>query len=176
MKIILVGFMGCGKTTIGKKLARQLHCSFIDTDSYFEKLNNISIYNYFTTHGEAKFREDEKKVLTRILEGKDNAVISTGGGTPCFYDNMELINRNGTSVYLKMSVQSLTIRLLYSYKKRPLIEDFKEEYELRNYIEKTLNEREPFYNKAHHAVKGENLNLTDLLGLLNDSSSKPASL
>jgi shikimate kinase len=166
MNIILVGFMGCGKTTIGKKLSRVLHFNFIDTDSLFEKENNISVFDYFSTHGEEQFRKIEQELLIKTLQQNNNTVISTGGGTPCNYNNMELINKNGISIYIKMSVQSLTVRLLYSYKKRPLIKDFEEESELKNYIEETLNEREPYYSKANHTIKGESISMEELIKLV----------
>ncbi len=158
--------MGCGKTTIGKKLSRSLHCAFIDIDTLFEKENNISVFDFFGKEGEEKFREVEHRLLIKTLNENDNAVISTGGGTPCSFDNMELINNKSTSIYIKMSVQSLTVRLLYSYKKRPLIEDLEDETDLKHYIEQTLNFREPFYNKAHYTVKGESINIDDLVKLI----------
>jgi shikimate kinase len=166
MNIVLVGFMGCGKTTIGKKLSRVLQSKFIDTDTLFEKQNNVTVFDFFSNHGEEKFRKMEQELLIKILNENENAVISTGGGTPCNYNNMELINKNSISIYIKMSVQSLTVRLMYSYKKRPLIEAIEEETELKDYIEQTLNLREPFYNQAHHTIKGENFNIEELLQLI----------
>jgi len=170
MKIILVGFMGCGKTTVGKKLAKALHCSFIDTDTLFEKLQNTTIIEFFATQGEEKFREIEQELLYQIINENENIVISTGGGTPCNFNNMEMINKNGISIYLKMSVASLTSRLLYSYKKRPLIEAFEEESELKNYIEQTLQDRESVYNKAHYTIKGESVNIEALIELIKKES------
>lgn len=158
--------MGCGKTTIGKKLSRILHCTFIDTDTLFEKENNITVFDFFAKEGEDKFREIEHRLLVKTLKENDNAIISTGGGTPCYYDNMELINKSSLSIYIKMSVQSLTVRLLYSYKKRPLIEELEEETDLKHYIEQTLNIREPFYNKARYTVKGESVNMDELVSLI----------
>ena len=158
--------MGCGKTTIGKKLSRMLHNKFIDTDTFFEKHNNITIYDFFSNQGEEKFREIERELLIKIFNENNNAVISTGGGTPCNYNNMELINKNSISIYIKMSVSSLTHRLLYSLKKRPLIETFEEESELKDYIEHTLNLREQYYCKAHHIVKGESINIEELVQLI----------
>ncbi len=166
MNIILVGFMGCGKTTIGKKLSRLLQSKFIDTDTFFEKQNNISVFDFFSKYGEEKYREIERDILIKILNENNNAVISTGGGTPCSFDNMEIINKNGVSVYIKMSITSLTNRLKYSFKKRPLIEAFEDESELKNYIEQKLALREPFYNKANYIIKGESINIEELIQLI----------
>jgi len=166
MNILLIGFMGCGKTTVGKKLSQLLHCKFIDTDNCFEKQHQISVFDYISLYGEEKFRLLEQQVFTKIVSENSNAVISTGGGLPCYSNNMEVINQHGISVYIKMSVESLFKRLLYSLKKRPMIENFENETELEEYIANTLKEREHYYNKARHIIKGENLNINELIQLL----------
>src|SRR5688500_7926474 len=101
MKVFLIGFMGSGKSTVGKKLAQKMTLDFIDLDAYIEKQRQKTISYFFENFGEEKFREIERDALAELLE-KDNVVISTGGGTPCFFDNMEKIKKNGISVYIEM--------------------------------------------------------------------------
>src|SRR5688500_7831796 len=110
MKIFLLGYMGCGKSSAGKKLANKLGFEFIDLDEMIEKQYQKSVSEIFETEGENKFREYEHNCLKGLLD-KENIVISLGGGTPCYYNNMELINTHGTSIYLKMSTEVLASRL-----------------------------------------------------------------
>jgi len=120
MKIYLVGFMASGKSVIGRKLAHELGFSFIDLDEEFERKYRITISSFFQKYGEPEFRILEHKIL---LETKniDNHVISTGGGTPCFHDNMTFIKENGVSIYLKVSTPTLIHRLVNSRKSRPVL-------------------------------------------------------
>jgi len=111
MRIFLIGFMGSGKTTVGQKLARRLGYSFIDMDMQIEKESSMSINQIFKELGEDGFRRREHDLLLRIIR-MDNVVVSTGGGVPCFDNNMELINQNGMSIYLKMTPESLVKRLV----------------------------------------------------------------
>ncbi len=145
--IILVGFMGSGKTTFGKQLAQNLNYSFIDTDQAIEELIEMDIKTIFKTKGELYFRELEHRFIEKIKVS--NTVISTGGGMPCFYDNMEQLNQIGITVYLKYSPEELFERLAKDYDKRPLIANISKG-ELYQYIKDTLKEREPFYLKAHY--------------------------
>ena len=160
MKIFLIGFMGCGKTTVGKKLAGKLGFNFIDLDEHIERRHGKSVSEIFETEGEEKFRALESAGLKEIIAG-DNTVIATGGGTPCFNNNMELINNKGISVYLKMSVDSLANRLGNAKSIRPLIKGLSEE-ELKNYILNKLTEREAYYLQAHYKVKAKDLNVGEL--------------
>lgn len=160
MKIFLIGFMGCGKTTVGKKLAHQLGFNFLDLDEYIERSHGKSISEIIETGGEEKFRALESACLKEIV-ASDNTVIATGGGTPCFNNNMELINNKGISVYLKMSVDGLANRLGNAKTMRPLIKGLSED-ELKNYILNKLTEREIFYLQAHYKVKAKNLNVGEL--------------
>lgn len=162
--IVLVGFSGCGKTTVGRKIAKALGYKFIDLDQEFEFRYHISISSFFTKYGEESFRKCENNLLKLALES-DNLVLSTGGGTPCYYNAMEEINNHSISVYIKMTRQSLYNRLINSKKKRPLTER-KDSTELMEYIEKALESREKIYTKAFLTVKGESLNISDLVNAI----------
>lgn len=155
--------MGSGKTTVGKKLAQQLQYQFIDLDLLIEKKYRISIPDIFDRFDETVFRKIEYETLQET-KSLSNTIISTGGGTPCFYNNIEIINNSGTSVYLKLHPKSIQKRLLDSKKKRPLVLN-KNESELFDFIVSELEKREKYYLKAHHTVKAENLIVSDLLKL-----------
>lgn len=144
--IILIGFMGCGKSTLGKKIAEKLSFSFVDMDAEIEKQEKISISEIFKTKGEEHFRALEHQMLLSFVS-KTNLVISTGGGTPCFYNNMEIINSIGKSIYIDLPAETLAQRLENEKSKRPLIADLSKE-ELLLYIQKKLNERKAFYALA----------------------------
>lgn len=147
MNIFLIGFMGCGKSTLGKKLAKKMAYSFIDLDKEIETSTNKSILEIFDTEGEAHFRNLETDWLKNYKGG--NTIISLGGGTPCFNNNMESINSIGTSIYLNMNSGLLTNRLFNSKQKRPLIEKYKDDkIKLEEEISKLLNKRESYYNEA----------------------------
>lgn len=145
-KIFLIGFMGSGKSTVGKRLASGLGWSFIDIDREIEKKEGITIPDIFSEKGETFFREIESEML-RSVAGKDNVVISAGGGTPCFGGNMDFMLENGLTVYLKLSPGQLYGRLLRESSQRPLLKDIKKE-NLLVYIENKLAEREKCYNRA----------------------------
>jgi len=163
-RIVLVGFPGSGKTTIAKKLATRLHYEFVDSDSFFESKYHISIPDFFKKFGEEIFRKTEHLILEELLL-QNNVVISTGGGTPCFLGNMDLIKNNSFSIYIKMSPLSLTDRLIHSKKNRPLIQN-KTPEEIELYVNDTLKKRDPFYNQADRVIKGESIDLDQLVSLL----------
>jgi shikimate kinase len=146
MRIFLIGFMGSGKSHFGKKLARLLNYSFIDIDTYISEQNNSSVSDIFEKQGEDFFRTQEKDALKTFIQ-QDNIVVATGGGTPCFHNNMETMNEHGLTVYLKGSAEFLYHRILPGKKARPLISGL-EEGELRSFIGKTLRVRSPFYEQA----------------------------
>lgn len=152
--------MCSGKTTIGKKLSNLMNLKHIDTDKVFENKYNISINNFFERYGEKLFREFEHKILLDIIK-EDNIIISTGGGLPCFFNNMDIIKENGISIYINMSPLSIIHRINNSKKKRPLLEN-KSPEELENYIEILLKERELYYNKANIKIKGEDPNIKEI--------------
>ena len=138
--------MGAGKTTVGKNLATKLNWSFIDIDLFIENRFHKTIAEIFEEKGETGFREIERRVLQEI-SGFEKVVISTGGGLPCFFDNMELMNRTGTTVYLRASIEELIKRMCFDKQKRPLIKD-KNREELHSFVESNLIKREIFYNQA----------------------------
>ena len=164
MKIFLIGYMGSGKSTAGKKLASKLGLTFLDLDDYIESEYGKTIPEIFEKEGEEKFRELEHLYLKKVLSF-DNIVISLGGGTPCFYNHMELLNNSGLTVYLKMSVDALATRLVNAKKKRPLIQDMSE-FDLKNFISTNLSKREPFYLQSHYKVKAKNLDIDELAEFL----------
>jgi shikimate kinase len=145
-KFFLIGYMGSGKTTVGKWLSKKLNLQFIDMDMFIENRYHKSISAIFEGKGEAAFREIERKALQEILDF-ENVVISTGGGMPCFFDNMDLMNLSGITIYLKVSVNELAKRLENGKQKRPLIKD-KNPEEIKDYIAANLEKREQFYNRA----------------------------
>ena len=121
----------------------------------------ISINDFFSKFGEDKFREIEHQLLLDVIN-TDNTIISTGGGTPCFYYNIDIINANGISIYLKLNYKSIISRLKQSKKQRPLVKDLNDK-EFDEYIEQNLKLREEFYNKAHYIIKSENLTANELI-------------
>ncbi len=152
-RIFLIGYMGSGKTSMGKLLAESLHFTFEDMDARIEKKYHRTVSEIFNQMGESKFREIERDCLHETADF-ENVVISTGGGTPCFFDNMEYMNAKGITVYLRLTAEQLATRLENSRKgKRPLLADRKGD-ELLRFIQQGLNAREPFYNKAQRIVSG----------------------
>lgn len=165
MKVFLIGFMGSGKTTIGKKLANYLKYEFIDLDKLIESKAGMSIVNYFELHGEGAFRELERDILQKT-EFPENVIIATGGGAPCFGDNMEWMNKNGLVAYLSLSPKALASRLEHSKTDRPLIRHLKGN-ELIDFISSKLQEREVFYNQAKYVVSASDLTAERLSFYLN---------
>jgi len=152
-RIFLIGYMGAGKTTIGEQLAERLEYNFLDMDYMIEEKIQQSVSQIFSELGEEKFRQLERECLEKIATER-NVVVATGGGAPCFYDNMEQMNACGLTVYLNLSPEELQERLELSHKnKRPLLAQRQGE-ELLNFIRKNLSEREPFYRKAALVVSG----------------------
>ncbi|MBO5849934.1 MAG: shikimate kinase [Paludibacteraceae bacterium] len=144
--IFLVGFMGSGKTTIGKVVAHRLGFQHLDLDVYIENKYHKTVSQIFAEVGEREFRDLERKALQEVIDF-EQCVISTGGGTPCFFDNMQQINSHGISFYLRVDSKVLADRLFYKGCKRPLLAG-KNKEELLDYIEKTIAQRESFYSEA----------------------------
>ena len=154
-RILLVGFMAAGKTTLGKALARDLGLQFIDLDHYIESRYCCSVSQLFAERGEEAFRQIERNMLHEVAEFED-VIISTGGGTPCFFDNIDFMNSKGITVYLQVPVERLFIRLSIARKQRPLIKD-KSDDELKAFIAEQLAKREPHYSKAQHSFEADKL-------------------
>ena len=166
MKIFLIGFMGVGKTTFGKKLSRKCGFNFLDLDKYIEEKEGYPIPEMFNKFGEEHFRKVEAENL-RLLEKISYTVISTGGGAPCYNDNMGWMNSHGTTVYLRMSDKALFDRLKKSKKqKRPLLKG-KSKSDLQEFISQKLHEREIYYNQAHYTVDAANVKVSMVKDLLN---------
>ncbi len=149
-RIILIGYMGAGKTTIGRALARNLQLDFYDLDWYVEDRFHKKIPQIFAEQGEAGFRDIERKMLHEVGEFED-VVISCGGGTPCFFDNIQYMNAQAETVYLKAAPDVLQAHLLMGKSQRPLIQG-KSPEELQTYIRESLLTREPFYAQAKHTL------------------------
>ncbi|MEL5892111.1 shikimate kinase [Bacteroides sp. GD17] len=146
IRIFLTGYMGAGKTTLGKAFARQLNVPFIDLDWHIEERFHKSIRELFAERGEASFRELERTMLHEVGEFED-VVISTGGGTPCFFDNMDYMNSCGQTVFLDVHPDVLFRRLRIATQKRPILQG-KTDEELRAFIVEALEKRAPFYSRA----------------------------
>lgn len=154
-RILLTGYMGAGKTTLGRALAERLGMTFIDLDQYIEQRFRKSISQIFAEKGEEGFRDIERRMLHEVAEFED-VIISTGGGTPCFFDNIDFMNSKGITVYLKVPVERLFIRLSIAHRQRPLIKD-KNDEELRAFIAEQLAKREPHYSKAQYSFVADRL-------------------
>ena len=164
MRVFLIGFMGSGKTTLGKQLANKMGYRFIDQDQYIENKTGMTVADFFSTHGELEFRRMENEVLKDLVL-LDNVVIATGGGAPCFFNNMEIMNQHGVSIYIKLKPEVLQSRLKQAQEERPLLRG-KSEKELLDFIKSKLSEREGYYNKATHVIESMDLKSEDLYQLL----------
>lgn len=162
--IFLVGYMGCGKTTLGRKLASRMGYQFVDMDLFIEEKYFKSIPRIFAEEGEEAFRKKEKEALSE-LSHFTNTVISTGGGAPCFNENMDLMNNSGTTVFIDVPPEMLASRLKHSKEERPILKG-KEKEELLSYIRAALMQRRPFYEKAQYVVEGGGLTVDDLIKVL----------
>lgn len=153
-RIYIVGFMGVGKTTLARKLGEHLGKSVIDLDHFIEERKFKTVPQLFTEHGEDGFRIIEQQML-KELSDFDDVIVSTGGGAPCFFDNMEVMNAAGVTVFIDLPPEIIAQRLLKSKTERPLIKG-KTETELQDFIAERLNERRPFYGKSEIVVKPTN--------------------
>jgi len=169
-KIFLIGFMGSGKTTAGKKLASSLRWDFIDLDELIEKDTGMQVAEIFSSKGEDWFRTVEAQAL-REAGKSGNTVISTGGGTPCFYGNMEFMIQNGLTIYLRMTPERLARRLARSSAGRPLLKNIGNK-ELPEYIRSKIAERDPWYSMAEIISDTAGENFFHLLSLIKNRLDK----
>ena len=160
--IFLIGYMGSGKSTAGKKLAAKLQVDFVDLDKFIETESGQLIRDIFAEKGESEFRALENNALKKFINENRDRVIACGGGTPCYYGNMELMNNHGITIYIKMSADALASRLVNAKDKRPLLEN-KTEEELRDFITEHLEKREDTYHQAQYIIKGKNLNVDEMV-------------
>lgn len=155
-RIILIGYMGAGKTTVGKALAKELGLFFYDLDWYIETRMRKTVKQIFDERGEEGFRQIEHNMLHEVAEF-ENVIVSCGGGTPCFFDNMDYLNQQAETVYLKASPEVLYEHLRMGKGVRPLLLN-KTPEETQAFIREQLLQRESFYMKAHHVI---DVNLMD---------------
>jgi len=156
-KIFLIGLMGSGKTYWAQRLANLLETDWIDLDQQIEKATEMTVKEIFATEGEAFFRIKERDTL-RQFAAVNNLVIATGGGTPCFHNNMQWMNENGITVWLHPDPDEMVTRLKRGKHKRPLISHLEDE-ELKEFIINKIKEREPFYSLARYHVHGNDISL-----------------
>jgi shikimate kinase len=164
--IFLIGFMGSGKSTLGRQLANQLSLPFIDMDKFIEKKNGTTVQELFTQLGEEGFRRLEREVLEELAKTQ-TGIIATGGGAPCFFSNMQHMNEWGTTIYLRISPRELCVRLSVSSTERPLLKGLHDD-ELLNFITEKIAAREVYYLKAQHIVEDDDIKTEDLLKVLNN--------
>ena len=157
MRIYLIGYMGCGKSTLGRRLSEYLDLQFVDMDHYIEMRNLKTIPQIFAEEGESEFRNKERKALEELSEFTDT-IIATGGGAPCFFDNINLMNDTGKTIYININPSILADRLLKSKTERPLIKG-KSKDELVAFIDETLKKRNQFYKQAKFEITESDIDL-----------------
>lgn len=161
MKVYLIGFMASGKSTIGQELAKTLNYEFIDLDFYIENKYNKSIKQIFEIQGEEHFRIIENEALREVTSFNSNLVIAAGGGTSCFYNSIDFMNKTGLTVYLKVEVAELLARLIESKIDRPLLWG-KTKQELNDYIIRVLDERKKYYEKAKIIIESSKADVSQI--------------
>jgi len=163
--IFLIGYMGSGKSVIGKELSKRILYTFYDLDYFIEMNEKLSINQIFDQKKELYFREIEKKYLKKLIDKDENKIISLGGGTPCYNNNMDLIlnTSNSESIYLKRSVDLLVERLFENLSSRPLISHLKNRNELKEFVSKHLFERNQYYLRSKKILNTNNLELDDVV-------------
>jgi shikimate kinase len=154
MRIFLIGFMGSGKTHWAKQLASQMKIPFFDLDSVIEEKEGHTIAQLFARHGEEAFRLKEKETLEQLIDEYPSMVLSTGGGTPCFFNNIERMKKYGVVVWLNTHVEILLSRLMKEKETRPLIKNLADD-DMRSYIIRKLNERRMYYEQADVTIDNE---------------------
>ncbi|WP_378185124.1 shikimate kinase [Aquimarina sp. W85] len=165
MNIVLLGYMGSGKSLIGKKLSKNIGFDFLDLDTYIEKQEKKSISLIFSEKGEVYFRKKETFYLKELLKSTKNSVIALGGGTPCFGDNMQSILNDDAhkSVYLQTSLDVLTDRLFNQRNKRPMISHIKSKVLLHDFIRKHLFERSFYYNQSLYKIQTDHKTVDQII-------------
>ena len=162
MKIFLIGFMGSGKSYWGRKLSEKLNLPFFDLDEQVVSHEGKSISEIFAVHGEEYFRLQEKNTLHLLTESHDSFIMATGGGTPCYFNNIEYMHLSGTTVWINTSQDELFKRLISEKEKRPLISDLTDE-QLQGFISKKYSDRRIYYEQADMIIDDETLDLDKLI-------------
>ena len=163
--IFLIGFMGVGKTSLGKKLANRLNIPFLDTDDLIEQKVGMTIADYFAKKGENAFRNTEKELLLNY--DFNNAIVSTGGGLPCYHKNMETMNEKGITIFLNRPAKELQQRLINAKKQRPLIKELNDD-ELLEFITSKLVERRPFYEMANFTLDRNSQTVDEIINRISE--------
>ncbi len=166
-KIFLTGMPGSGKTTIGRLLAKETGIPFYDLDEIIVSTSGKTINEIFNDQGEDGFRRIESKCLSEFVASHSNYILATGGGTPCFFNNMEIINSSGVSVYLKISVKELFNRLKRKIAHRPLLKDKSEQLLFDEILDK-LKVREKFYRQSTFTLEGDSINIQHIMPMLEE--------
>jgi shikimate kinase len=161
-KVVLIGYMGSGKSAISKKISNLINIPFVELDDYIEEKEGMRVENIFKKKGELYFRKIEHQLFLELIRSKEDLIISTGGGTPCYFNNHELLNgKEVISVYLKASISTLVDRLKLEKQWRPLIAHL-DNTELQEFIAKHLFDRSFYYNKAAYKVIVDGKNIEEL--------------
>lgn len=165
MNLVLIGYMGSGKTAVGKALASALDYSFIDLDDYIEKQEANSIPEIFASKGEIYFRKKESEAITKVLQENHKLILATGGGTPCYGNTMDQLLESDKvrTIYLKASVETLTERLFEERSKRPLIAHIDNKQDLTDFIRKHLFERAPVYERSGIIVSVDDISVAEIV-------------
>lgn len=167
MLIFLLGMMGSGKTTLGRQLAQQLGYTFVDLDEYIEQREQQTIAAIFGEQGEEAFRQKERAALEALVQEYTQAVVATGGGAPCFFDNISYMNQHGATIFLAVPTTEISRRLLATnLNLRPLLAN-KSEAEINLFLAKTLAYRNQFYEQAKYKLEGNAITVAHLAELLN---------
>ena len=171
--LFLVGYMGCGKSTLGRRLARRLGVPFLDTDTLIEAREGASVSDLFRYEGETHFREVERAVLEEAIAGNESAVVSTGGGLPVWHDNMARMNAAGRTIYLRRSAENIAGRLSpYGRRKRPRLQGLNDE-ELVAFMTRDMAERDPFYGRAELVIECDCLSDDEIVARILGDGAEP---
>jgi len=167
MIVVLLGYMGSGKSTVGQILAEKLNTNFLDLDAYIEQKQQVTISEIFNSKGEIFFRNLEAEAVKQLCKDSDSLVLALGGGTPCYSDTMQfLVNHpNVVTVVLNISIKNLSERLIHEKAKRPLIANLKNE-DIPEFIAKHLFERSFFYNQAEIGIQTDTLSVAEIVGTI----------
>jgi shikimate kinase len=169
MLLFLIGFMGSGKSTLGKRLAKKIDYEFIDMDELLEQQEGMSVTDIFEQKGEEYFRQKETELIQQF-DPEHNKVIATGGGSPCFKQNMEIMNHKGITIYLRMTPAGLVNRLRNATELRPLLKNLTTDEQLLEYISGKLQNRDPYYLLSKCIIKAENVKPEHVISLVFDTS------
>ena len=175
MILYLIGYMGCGKSSIGRRAAKAVGVAFLDTDDMVEMECGMTVAEIFAREGELFFRERERVVLEKIAGRQDSVIVATGGGMPCHGDNMTLMNESGRTVYLRFAPEKLVGRIGGGRSKRPLLSGMDGE-QMQAFIKRSLEEREEYYMCAGAVVECDGLSDEKICALIVEQAAKNSSI